>query len=66
MSNDTTPPVSLPLDIEARVAQAVAYFKQGYNCAQSVVAAYADLSGLPAKLAPAHYPHLTPTTLHPV
>ena len=24
MSNDTTPPVSLPLDIEARVAQAVA------------------------------------------
>lgn len=51
MSNETTPPVSLPLDIEARVAQAVAYFKQGYNCSQSVVAAYADLYGVPANLA---------------
>lgn len=31
------------IDKEERVARAVAYFKQGYNCAQSVVAAFADL-----------------------
>lgn len=30
---------------EERVAKAVANFKQGYNCAQSVVAAFADLYG---------------------
>ena len=33
------------LDVEARVAQANTLFKSGYNCAQSVVAAYADLYG---------------------
>lgn len=33
------------LDVEERVARAVGYFKEGYNCAQSVVAAYADLYG---------------------
>lgn len=33
------------VDKEERVAQAVAYFKQGYNCSQSVVAAFADLYG---------------------
>lgn len=32
-------------DKEERIAKAVAYFKQGYNCSQSVVAAYADLYG---------------------
>lgn len=36
---------------EERVAQAVAYFKEGYNCAQSVVLAYADLYGLTHDLA---------------
>lgn len=30
---------------EERVAKAVSYFKQGYNCSQSVVAAFADLYG---------------------
>ena len=30
-------------DIEERVNQAVAYFKEGYNCSQSVFLAYADL-----------------------
>lgn len=32
-------------EIEQRVAQAVSLFKEGYNCSQSVVAAYADLYG---------------------
>lgn len=36
---------------EERVAQAVAYFKEGYNCSQSVVLAYADLYGLTHDLA---------------
>ncbi len=31
------------IDINARTEQAVANFKEGYNCAQSVVMAYADL-----------------------
>ena len=35
----------LILDVEARVAQANTLFKSGYNCAQSVVGAYADLYG---------------------
>ncbi|WP_300727727.1 C-GCAxxG-C-C family protein [uncultured Bacteroides sp.] len=30
---------------EERIEKAVALFKEGYNCAQSVVAAYADLYG---------------------
>lgn len=30
---------------EDRVAKAVAFFKEGYNCSQSVVAAFADLYG---------------------
>lgn len=34
-----------PQEIEQRVAQAVSLFKEGYNCSQSVVAAYADLYG---------------------
>ena len=32
-------------ELEKRVAEAVALFKSGYNCAQSVVAAFADLYG---------------------
>ena len=32
-------------EYEARVGRAVAYFKEGYNCSQSVVAAFADLFG---------------------
>ena len=34
-----------PQEIEQRVAQAVSLFKEGYNCSQSVVAAYDDLYG---------------------
>lgn len=30
---------------EERISQAVAFFKEGYNCSQSVVAAYADMYG---------------------
>ena len=32
-------------DLESRVAEAVSLFKSGYNCAQSVVAAFADIYG---------------------
>ena len=39
------------LDIEARAEQAVSYFKSGYNCAQSVYMAYADLFGMDPKTA---------------
>ncbi len=28
---------------------AISYFKQGYNCAQSVVMAFADVTGLDVK-----------------
>ena len=31
--------------MEERIAKAVALFKEGYNCSQSVVAAFADLYG---------------------
>lgn len=34
-----------------RIEQALAYFKGGYNCAQSVFAAYADLFGIEKELA---------------
>lgn len=37
-------------DIEKRVEEAVTLFKSGYNCSQSVVAAYAGLYGLPRDL----------------
>ncbi|MBQ5784043.1 MAG: C_GCAxxG_C_C family protein, partial [Bacteroidales bacterium] len=33
------------INLEERVERAVALFKEGYNCSQSVVAAYADLYG---------------------
>ena len=32
-------------ELQARVERAVALFKEGYNCSQSVVAAFADLYG---------------------
>lgn len=32
-------------NVEERVEKAVALFKEGYNCSQSVVAAYADIFG---------------------
>lgn len=34
------------IDIEARKERAVVFFKEGYNCSQSVVMAYADLYDL--------------------
>ena len=39
------------LDVEARAEQAVNNFKSGYNCAQSVYMAYADLFGIDPKTA---------------
>ncbi len=39
------------LDVEARAEQAVNYFKSGYNCAQAVYMAYADLFGMDPKTA---------------
>ena len=37
-------------EIELRVEAAVAYFKQGYNCSQSVAMTFADLYGIPVPL----------------
>ena len=39
------------LDIESRAEQAVTFFKSGYNCAQSVYMAYADLFDMDPKTA---------------
>ncbi len=39
------------LDVAARAEQAVTYFKSGYNCAQAVYMAYADLFGMEPKTA---------------
>ncbi|MBR3711483.1 MAG: C_GCAxxG_C_C family protein [Bacteroidales bacterium] len=39
------------LDVAARAEQAVTYFKSGYNCAQAVYMAYADLFGMDSKTA---------------
>ena len=33
------------MNYEERIQQAIAYFKAGFNCSQSVVAAFADLYG---------------------
>lgn len=41
----------VPVDVEARAAKAAAYFKQGFNCAQSVTAAFADLYGMSEEVA---------------
>lgn len=38
-------------ELENRVARAVDLFMQGYGCCQSVVAAFADLYGMPEELA---------------
>ena len=38
-------------ELDKRVARAVDYFMQGYNCSQSVVAAFADLYGLDETMA---------------
>ena len=38
-------------EIEARVARGVKLFKSGYNCAQAVVCAFADLYGVPQDVA---------------
>jgi C_GCAxxG_C_C family probable redox protein len=35
-----------PFELDERVQKAVSLFKSGYNCAQSVVGAYADVVGL--------------------
>ena len=35
-----------PQETEERVEKAIGYFKQGYNCAQSVVLAFADRYGM--------------------
>ena len=37
-------------ETEARVAKGVAYFKEGYNCAQSVARAFADVYDVPLPL----------------
>lgn len=37
--------------MESRVEEAVALFKEGYNCAQSVFAAYADMFGMDREMA---------------
>ncbi|MCM1038802.1 MAG: C-GCAxxG-C-C family protein [Roseburia sp.] len=39
-------PIPVPPPGESRVAYAVSLFESGYNCAQSVFAAYADLFGM--------------------
>ena len=38
-------------EIEARVARGVELFKSGYNCAQAVVGAFADLYDMPMDFA---------------
>ena len=39
------------INVEERAEQAVSNFKSGYNCAQSVYMAYADLFGIDSKTA---------------
>lgn len=39
-------PVNIDFNIDERVALALSYFDEGYNCAQSVVLAYCDIVGL--------------------
>jgi len=41
----------IEFDIEERRNRAVDYFKEGYNCAQSVTMAYCDLFGLDIEMA---------------
>lgn len=42
---------NMEINVEERVQSAVEYFMQGYGCAQSVVAAFADIYGIPTELA---------------
>ena len=44
-------PVPIPQPGESREAYAVSLFESGYNCAQSVFAAYADLFGMDLSMA---------------
>lgn len=39
------------IDIQQRAEQAVNYFREGYNCSQSVYMAYADIFGIDKELA---------------
>jgi C_GCAxxG_C_C family probable redox protein len=39
------------IDIEQRAERAVSYFKEGYNCSQSVFMAYSDLYGIESDMA---------------
>jgi C_GCAxxG_C_C family probable redox protein len=39
------------LDTEQRTARALAYFEEGYNCAQSVFMAYSDIYGIDTETA---------------
>ncbi len=41
----------MQIDVEERSARAVDFFKDGYNCAQSVYMAFADIFGLDIDLA---------------
>ena len=44
-SKENKPLLLTEEDVTLRVNRAVELFKQGFNCSQSVVAAYADLYG---------------------
>ncbi|MGL4804913.1 MAG: C-GCAxxG-C-C family protein [Bacteroidales bacterium] len=41
------------IDIEERVMRAESFFREGYNCAQAVFMAYADIFGINSELAKA-------------
>lgn len=45
--------MSLDINVDERVARAAEYFRQGYNCSQAVVMAYADLYGMDESVAAA-------------
>lgn len=41
----------MKINVEERASQAEAYFRSGYNCAQSVYMAFSDLYGMDPKMA---------------
>jgi len=41
----------MEINVEERASQAETYFRSGYNCAQSVYMAFADIYGMDAKMA---------------
>ncbi|HPW90321.1 MAG TPA: C-GCAxxG-C-C family protein [Paludibacteraceae bacterium] len=43
--------MTIDIDVEERAAQAEAYFRSGYNCAQAIYMTFADLYGLDPKMA---------------